>query len=173
MIVENKEVAASLRRAGIGDQFHELRMGEVCPGLGDDLREWIIGNWGEVRQGAGATLVGDDLVLDKLMMLCARTCHLHGLGALITSPVGLANRLRTEDWPEQWGALFVRRFVDAGEFPLRPWQREAVEDFLTECIWENIPCFFRVVGGEPEAWWSRAMVQLVAETNREFRADGV
>ncbi len=168
MTRDEEEVRASCRRAGIPDSFRTLQYSDVLPPLGQEVHEWIFSNWDAISAGRGAAVQGP--IADKLFLLMANTMHISGRGVWITHPVGLAQAIRNDAFPETgFKSLFIRRFVDNEmENPLTGWTKELVEDFIRGYLYSDVSVYFRFVNGTPSGWWTAELCDAIEENTQIF-----
>jgi hypothetical protein len=174
MSEEQLAIEASLREAGIPQKYWTMKYPEVYPPYGGQVAEWIYGdgNWqSQIMRGRGAIIVGDDMKARTLFMLMAYTMHASSRGVWLTHPVGLAQAIRKDEFPENgFKSLFLKRFVDSeSEMPLSGWTKELVcEQLGTWVQGDLVSCFFEQVNGQLEDWWPNALCQDIKDNSEIF-----
>jgi hypothetical protein len=161
----------SLRRSGIGSRFIDRSLRETP--AGEVLAEWLVDNREAVRGGTGLTLVGGGADGYDTFALVARGVLLgYRVPVMFTTLIRLAHYLGRGDgeWDLGTGALFITRFCEVGDSPLRPFERAAVEDLLDRRMDNGNPTFLWAPQGDLSTWWSPVTVDRIKRINETGKA---
>jgi hypothetical protein len=110
----DKEIAYSLRDAGIGTRYHDLRLDDFkLPGAW--LKDWMLNHAEQIKGGASAVFHG--LGLTDLIITMARGLHVNGVGVRVV-PLGrmglyLKSPDKLEELNDDVRALFIMNCADS------------------------------------------------------------